>query len=191
MKLPGYAIIAFLISVIAFGCTDRRVGAPVPRPTAYPRAVDPGTEYIKADSLPVVIEVNSSAVVTRPGQGWLDIAYPDLGAAIHMTIIPTTPGDIDNIVANRSERISLNLADAAGAARDIALESADFTSTLIVAPDARNTPLQFLSTDGSDWVITGVVFFRDVQPDASVDSLSQAVGFIRRDLEHTLTHLSR
>ena len=191
MRLTVHSCIAFLIATVFICCSDRRSVSTVPRPTAYPRVIDPGTDYVFADSLPVTIEVNRSATISRPAPGWLDIAYPSLGAAIHLSIISATPDDIDDIIANRSERIDLNLADAAGTARDVTLESEAFTSTLIVAPDARNTPLQFLSTDGSEWVITGAVFFKDVRPDASVDSLSQAVGYIRRDLEHILTNLSR
>ncbi len=191
MTFSRYLLIALAFAAAACGCSDRQATSAVPRPTAYPRTVDPGTEYVALDSIPVVLEVNRSATVNRPAAGWIDIAYPDLGAAIHLSIISTTPGEIDDIIANRTERIALNLADAAGAARDIALRSDDFTSTLVVAPDARNTPLQFLSTDGSDWVISGAVFFKNVRPDASVDSLSQAVAYLRRDLEHTLTNLSR
>lgn len=189
MKRTGYVIIA-LYAAIFCACGSRGDQTPTPRPAAYPRSLDPGSEYVAVDSMPIVIEVNSSAIVSRPGDNWLDISYPALNATVHLSITPVSAGDIDDIIANRSQRIALNLADAAGAAHDAALESDDFTSTLVVAPDARTTPLQFISTDGQDWVISGAAFFSGVRPDASVDSLSQAVGYIRRDLIHTLTHLS-
>lgn len=181
---------AMLLAAAMLGCSDRQPhNAAFPKPTAFPRVADPGTDYIAVDSLPVVLMANSSATVTRPRPQWLDIVYPGLGVTLHVSLTPIIPAEIDRVIANRSERMALNVADVTSTG-ETHLDSPDFSSVIISSPETRSTPLQFLAHDGGRFVISGVAFFSDVTPDASIDSLAPIVSYIERDLVHALSNLT-
>lgn len=181
---------ALLLATAALGCSDRQSQyVAVPKPTAYPRVADPGTEYIAIDSLPVVLMANSAAIVNRPRPQWIDIAYPGLGVTLHVSLTPTTPAEFDQVIANRSERMALNVADVSSTGQT-QLDSPDFTSVVISSPETRPTPLQFLAHDGGRFVISGAAFFSDVTPDASIDSLAPIVSYVERDIVRALSNLS-
>lgn len=182
-------IIVLLAAVLSLSACTGRQAAPVPRPAAYPRVSDPGSVYTVVDSLPLRLEANASAVVTRPRPDWVNIAYPGLHVTVHLTLTPVTDADRDRVIANRTERMALNIADGVAADRS-AIASDSFSAVLISSPESRSTPLQFVADDGSSWVISGTAFFSDVTPHAPIDSLAPAVGIIERDLIHTLSTLS-
>ena len=177
-----------LISAALLSCGDRRP-APVPRPVAYPRIADPGAVYAAVDSLPLRFETNAAATISRPRPGWIDISYPAWHVTVHVTLTPVPAADIDGVTANRTERMALNMADGA-AAEEISLTSGQFRAVLLRSPESRATPLQFIATDDSAWVVSGSAFFDNIPPDAPIDSLAPVVGYLERDLRHTLTTIS-
>ena len=183
-----------IIPVIALctalaGCTEKKSQtAAVPKPAAYPRIADPGTQYVVVDSLPVNLLANAEATVSRPRPDWIDISYPELGATVHVSLTMTSPDDIARVIDNRSERIALNVAGVSSTA-ETTIESPDFTSVIISSPETRSTPLQFLSHNGKSLVISGTAFFGNVSPEASIDSLAPIVSYINRDLTHALSNL--
>lgn len=183
-------ICCLALTAILAGCSDgRSKTAAVPRPTAYPRVADPGTRYVTVDSLPVNMSVNAAATVSHPRPRWLDVSYPDLHVTLHISLTPTSAGEIESVIANRSERIALNVADVSSTG-ETSLESDGFSAVIITSPETRSTPLQFLAHDGDSWVISGAAFFSDVTPEASIDSLAPIVSIIERDLIHTLSNLT-
>lgn len=190
MTLCLRIFLTLLLTATMLGCTDKHShNVAVPKPTAYPRIADPGTEYIAVDSLPVVLMANAAATVIRPRSLWLDITYPGLGVTLHVSLSPTSPGEIDRVIANRSERMALNVADVSSTS-EIQLDSPDFSSVVISSPETRSTPLQFLAHDGERLVISGAAFFSNVTPDASIDSLAPIVSYIERDIVHALSNLT-
>ncbi|MDE5555532.1 MAG: hypothetical protein K2J10_10175 [Muribaculaceae bacterium] len=181
---------ALLLIAATLGCTEKQPNnVAIPKPTAYPRVNDPGSEYIAVDRLPVVLLANAAATVTRPRPQWLDITYPGLDVTLHVSLTPTTPAEINHVIANRSERMALNVADVSSTG-ETQLNSPDFSSVLITSPETRSTPLQFLAHDGDGLVISGAAFFSSVTPDASIDSLSPIVSYIERDIIHALSNLT-
>lgn len=181
-------ITRLLIAISCISCSQRSA-TPVPKPEAYPRIADPGESYAAVDGAPVIFETNTSAAVSMPKLNWIDINYPSLNATLHISLTPADTSEIGDIIANRMERIRLNLADRS-TLENIEIDSPQFRSVIYCSPDARSTPLQFIATDDSAWVVSGVAFFDRIAPDASVDSLSPAVSYIRRDLTHALSNLS-
>lgn len=182
-----------LITLIIMGLSciacSQRPDAPVPRPQAYPRIADPGQSYSAIDGIPVRFETNTSAVVSMPKSHWIDISYPSLNATLHISLTPADTSEIDNIIANRIQRIRLNLADRS-TVENTEINSPQFRSVIFRSPDSRSTPLQFIATDDSAWVVSGVAFFDRIAPDAPVDSLSPAISYINRDLTRALSNLS-
>lgn len=188
---PG-TFIALLLTVTAVlsSCGNGRTSA-YPKPEAYPRISDPGENYIPAYDFPVTMEINAEAIVSQPRGDWADIVYPNLGTTVHVSFTPTTADDIEEVIDNRIERISLNIGDRSDI-ENISIESGDFTSSLIISPESRSTPLQFVSVAGdSTMVVSGTAFLANVSQDASIDSLSPIVRMVERDLRHTLSTLSK
>ncbi len=178
-----------LLAVVLAGCGDNRQrAAAVPKPAAYPRIADPGTDYRSVDSLPVDFLANASAIITRPRPDWVDISYPGLGVTLHVSVTRTTPDGIGEVIANRSERIALNVADVTST-HETSIESDSFNSVIITSPETRSTPLQFLAHDGKGLVVSGTAFFGNVSPDAPIDSLAPIVSYVSRDITHALTNL--
>ncbi len=184
LRILFVALAAALLSA----CASRQ-DAPVPRPTAYPRVSDPGAVYVAVDSLPVLFEVNSTAEVERPRADWLDIRYPDWHVTIHVSLTAVDPAEFERALDNRMQRIHLNVASLA-VTEELELDSPEFTSVLLSSPDARSTPLQFIAVGDSTMIVSGVAFFENVAPEASVDSLAPMVRYLRRDLTHALENLS-
>ena len=182
------AIISLVLALFLTACGARQE-APVPRPTAYPRVADPGVEYVAVDSLPVLVEVNSAAELTRPRPDWLNIRYPDWNVTVHVSLTSVEPAEFERALDNRMQRLHLNIASLS-VTDEVEFDTPDFSSVLLSSPDSRSTPLQFIAAGDSTMIISGVAFFENVSPNASVDSLAPVVKYLRRDLTHTLSNLS-
>jgi len=175
----------FVLPFCALGC-GHKSPVPVPRPKAYPRAAVHAAAYgavavAGMDSL----WVNVSARVSEPRPGWVDIDYPGYGMAVNCTM--TRGGDIGQALANRAERMALNVGDAAGNVAQFRSRSG-LHVTMLTAPEAMRTPLQFLATDSATMIFSGVAvgnFAAGTDPD-SVAPLVEAVG---ADLIHMLRNL--
>lgn len=179
------------IAVVAFGCTGgKESGNVIARPTAYPRIEIYDSVYC-ANDLPAGFEVNSSAIVSdvtpadKNGPAdprWIDILYPRYGATLHCTFIPvdSTGNKRNELLANRNERMMLNLGD--NFAEQTELRSADGGETLILTTMGKTlTPVQFLSTTPR-WVISGGLQFHD--PEIKADSVAPIINAVRSDLIH-------
>lgn len=179
-------LLPIIICVVLGACN--RPKPPVAKPEAYARVVDYGREYVAVDSLPLHFEVNANARLTRKDM-WLNVTYPAYRATVYLTFTPAEPDAIASIIDNRMERAHLNLASAAGL--EISeIVTDEFTSRLLQSESTTATPLQFVSTDGERWVVSGAVFFENVMPNAPLDSLRPMVETIRRDLIHGLSKIS-
>ena len=186
--MKSLAAVSLGVSLLVAACTAHQ-DKPVPRPTAFPRVTDPGAEYVVVDSVPVQFEVNSAAELTRPRPDWLNIRYPQWNVTVHVSLTPVEPSEFESALDNRMQRLHLNIASLS-VTDETEFETPDFSSVLLSSPDSRSTPLQFIAAGDSTMIISGVAFFENVTPDASVDSLAPIVKYIRRDLTHTLTNLS-
>jgi len=176
------AFLAVLSGLLA-ACTGRPI--PTPRPHAFPRAELYPQSY-RAVPLPFgpdSIAVNDSATF-RPGpDGWFDIIYPAYGITINCTLTrAAAPADIPHILDNRLERMRLNLGD-----RRAHIADRD-GKTLIVAPSALRTPVQFLATDSATYVLSGVAV-ADFPPLTDPDSVAPAIDAVAADIALMLNNL--
>ena len=185
MKLPLICVIT-LAATCATACGGHDDTA-TPRRRAYQRIEAYAPEYTAVDSLPVRLLVNSSATVSRPRRDWVNVSYPRYNATIFISVTEADSGNIDDVIANRIERIALNAGDVRVDALDI--DNGRFSSTLYDAPAAVAMPLQFVATDGKSLVVRASVFFDNADRITSLDSVAPAVEAIRRDLTTALDSL--
>ncbi len=179
---------AAILTATSCSSPDRQT-APVPRPTAYPRVAELGQEYFSPDSIALRFDVNTAAKINRRSANWFDIIYPSYDAAVFITITRSSSDSITSVIENRRHRMLLNIGDN-GDITTSELNSGQFSSFIYKSPAARSTPLQFISSDGHSWVVSGTVFFKNATGQASVDSLSPMVSQIERDINHSLNNLS-
>lgn len=170
--------------------------APVPRRHAYPRIVIPDSLYsdMVVGTTALHIAVSDAAIVTQRisdagNSQFVNAAYPKFNSTIFFTVTPVDPTTVGDVIANRMERVRLNLGGS-----DTELLEFDspggFENKLFVSRGDISTPVQFVATDGTNFVVSGAAFVRDASP-ATADSIAPVVNMLRRDILHALKSMHR
>lgn len=183
-------IAGLVLLLFSTGCRRGETAA-VPRPVAYPRIEVPEAEYVVPDSLPLHFEINAGADSERrqqEGMTWLTITYPDNFAdvALYCTFSPVTPATLDDVVANRTERMALNTGGADSEVTQL-VSSGGFDCTMTVTRAGSATPVQFLAADMS-MVVSGTMYI-NVEAGFAPDSIAPVVDAVARDVLHSLKTL--
>lgn len=171
------------LSAAIIGCSHSSDNA-VPRPTAYPRVEIYDSTYTAVPGSPLHIELSSHASVevdsSRRSSVWINATYPAYGATLHCTITPASGDASGDVVANRSERMSLNTG---GHPTEVTTGNAPsgFASQILVTPAGTITPVQFLSVS-PQWVVSGALYLPGA--DTAPDSVAPIVKAVYRDLVH-------
>lgn len=182
--MRAVALLIPLMAVIAASCGDRG-HAPVPRRTAYPRMQLLDTVMRSAEVAPgCSLAVNACAETVSPRPGWLTISYPLYGATMYVTVTETNPATVDEIKANRMERVLLNAGGLPG--RQSEWINPAGMSVMTLRTDGSTTPLQFLATDDSSTVISGALYFADASAATATDSIAPAVNAVEGDVRRML-----
>ena len=176
-----------LTAILAAGCTGDQGARTVPRRTAYPRPELPDTVMAAAQGAPLHFLVNTAATAASEKDGWLNISYPPLGATVFVTFTPTTPAEAAGIKANRMERLMLNSGDHPSEHTEFI--TAHGFSALMVRTDGISTPVQFIATDDSAWVVSGAVYFNDPNAAEATDSIRPMAEAIAGDVFRALKEL--
>lgn len=189
-------LLAVLLSMVFSDCSGGsadRVAAP--RPAAYPRILLYDTlRYAVSEAAPLLFYANASATVSRTPGGdgdsrWLNIAYPRYNAVVYCTFTPVTDANRAKVLDNRLERMGLNAGGHSSEA--LTLDSpGGFHSQLIVTPAESLTPLQFLSTDGNEWVVSGAAYLDYAPSAAAADSIAPVIDALKADLLYALERLT-
>lgn len=176
---PLPLLLALALSLAACGGT---ADTAVPRPVAYPRIAVCDSLFRPVGGLPVNIEVNAGAVAqvdsVRPdGSVWLTVSYPAYGGAkLYLTLSHATP----EVIANRSERLSMNTGGAPTQLTTV-VSAAGFESSVALTPAGSAIPVQILSTDGG-WALSGAFVLEAAA--SAPDSVRPVVEAVRSDLIH-------
>lgn len=186
-------IIAGVISFSLSECANKENY--IPRRTAYPRVNLCDTVYVKSHLLPINFEINSEAIAsednsnnTNDGSKWINVFYPKYNATLYYTYTPVTSSNIDGVIDNRIERISLNIGSLTSEMTEMNTPSG-VSAQIISTPTSEVTPLQFIATNNSSWVISGAFCFNETK-DISTDSISPILKAVNKDLIHTIKNLN-
>lgn len=173
-----------ILSIFTASCGHREADTAVPRRTAYARVAEypDSTRSIGVGGLEM--QVNAGASLSSPMQGWCDISYPLYGAAIHLTARHFADRkDLDEAVANREERIGLNLGENAAEQTEFT-NAAGFSCLVVRTLAADPVPVQFLAVGpGGDMLSGSVAFTGRTEPYDSVAPMVEAL------YAHTITLL--
>lgn len=182
--MRAVAVLIPVIALIAASSCGGQGHSAVPRRTAYPRMQLLDTVMRGVEAAPgCTLAVNAGAVAESPRPGWLTVSYPLYRATMYVTVTATTRATVDEIKANRMERVVLNAGGLPG--RQSEWINRAGMSVMTLRTDGSTTPLQFLATDDSSTVISGAVYFADAAS-AATDSIAPAVNAVEGDVRRML-----
>lgn len=164
-------------------CACRKTDDSIPRRYAYPRIETYDTIYRNVAVGPVNLYVNKAAGISTPRPGWLDINYPRYGATFHVSV--TTTNSVADAIANRRERIALNLGGSR--AKTNSFRSGDFECIVVESPEAGMTPVQFLAVSPKGIIVSGTAYITGST--TSVDSIHPIVTALTTDAIKMLSDL--
>lgn len=181
-------IAAACIPLILSECNNSDVTT-IPRRQAYPRISVHDSVYTTTNLVPINLEISKIATLSARNNTstWIDIAYPQYNATIHCTYTPVTLATIHQAIANRNERIALDLGDSFF--ENTSINNPNGTSANIYATHTNMvTPIMFIATDHSSWILSGAVAFNTTEI-VQYDSVSPIINALKRDLIHTMQNL--
>lgn len=185
MKTLALLAPGLLLAAAACGSGDREA---VPRRKAFPRLAFSADSIGRPASLDgVSFRINRIAGF-RPDSArpdWADIVYPPaLGSTMYLSI--SRPADLPGAVANRRERISLNLGDAPALTEEF--HAGRWACTLVSSTRAGlTTPVQLLATSSDGRLLSGAVALD--APGESADSIRPLLDLLRDDARTLLLSL--
>lgn len=191
--IAAAAVVALVILTGCGGDCDGADRAVAPLPTAWPRVAVCDSVYRVVPGLPVHIEANAGAHVTvkdgaNPG---VDIAYPQYGATVYLTVVHGLSGReaFARAWQGRRDRIDANTGDANADIQPVA--GTHYRGALVVTHSASQTPVQLLVGDDAAGVIVSATAFIHAPVTAPVvDSIAPVVDALAADLRHLTTALN-
>lgn len=166
------SVIAFVLLLCAAACSDSKT-RPMPRRTAYPRTAVLSDSTYRTKAGHINLELNAMAKATSPRPDWLNAEYRPLGATLHLS---ATDNADEASIANRRERISLNLGGATARATEFTTLSG-FQCEIVTTAEGPATPVQFIALRGKTLVSGAFVIYGKTTP---ADSIRPVI----EELEH-------
>ena len=149
-RIAGFTGLTALLLLTA-ACGGAGSDAAVPRPMAWPRIEMPDSSYRVVNARGVRITLNESAdadVSPVQGGAWIDVGYRVTGSPhLYLTLTECGPEGPDDVLANRRERVMLNLGGQRCEITEFATPSG-WECMLVVARGSMTTPVQLLANDG-------------------------------------------
>lgn len=193
-KLPIW-IILITISFIACNCDNN---ANIPRRKAYPRITTHDSIFSIVTSLPLHFEKSNIALISLDStiitnkrdekSHWINIFYKPYNITVHCTFTPVDTSTINNIIYNRKERMALNSGNFPSELIELT-NANNFSSQILITEQSKVTPLQFLSTNNKNWVVSGALYLNNSNI-SNIDSIRPIINVIKRDIIHSLKTIS-
>lgn len=190
-------IIAIIVSLLFSECANDNQ-ANMPRRKAYPRVEIHDSTFTTLVNSPVFFEISTSATVTLDSVNtgkeigknsrWFNFSYPKYNAVIYCTFTPVDKNTINEVIQNRTERMKLNSGDLESELTEMT-NSNGFKSQILFTIESQTTPIQFISTDYDDWVVSGALYLNDKGP--NTDSILPIINTIKRDIIHSLKTIKK
>lgn len=173
--------VLLLSLLVLSGCTEY-----TPKPRGYFRIEPAEAEYalFAPDSLPYRFHLSRQAVVSFPSgssaTGWINIAYPSLGATLYGSYLPITPATFPEAEAESRALVDRLLTPAVRVMeKAYSYSEGAVYGSLFLLEGETSSPVQFMLTDSVSRLFRGALYF-DCRPNA--DSLAPAVDYLRRDI---------
>lgn len=189
-------LIAYLLASVAiftvWACgSNGDDTATIPRREAFARPVLYAKEYRPLpDSIPLVMEINAypALEIERRNGGiyWITQHYTAYGIDVYYTLTPARGQDKATAAWQRSmQRMSDNIGGMP--VRHVSATSpSGFQHDLTIASDINPFPVQFVSTDRRNWIVSAAATYTGGKLPASYDSIYPVLKALEQDIAHTL-----
>ena len=192
-------MIAIAISLLFSECSNND-SSNMPRRKAYPRIDIHDSTFSSLPSSPVYFEISTAAKVTldsvntgkETGKNsrWFNLSYPAYDAVIMCTFTPVNKTTINEVIDNRTQRMKLNSGNLTSELTELT-NANGFNSQILTTLENKVTPIQFISSDIDDWVVSGAVYFNNNNDSVDLDSKKPIISAIRRDIIHALKTIKK
>lgn len=193
-KLPIW-IMLIITSFIACNCDNN---TNIPRRKAYPRITTHDSAFSTITSLPLHFERSSIALITLDStiinnkteekSHWINLFYKPYNITIHCTFTRIDTSTIYNTLYNRKERMALNSGNFPSELIELT-NANNFSSQILITEQSKVTPLQFLSTNNKNWVVSGALYLNNNNT-PNIDSIRPIINVVKRDIIHSLKTIS-
>lgn len=184
-------IVAGMVVMILCECSNENVSTP--RRKAYPRIETHDSTFTQISNCPLHFEMSDAAIITldsiNNNNHWITIFYKPYNATIYCTFTPVDNYSILNVISNRTERMALNSGELSSEL--IELTNANgFQSKILITEHSKVTPVQFLSTNNTDWVVSGAIYFNN-NNSSNPDSIRPIINVLKRDVVHAMKTIKK
>ena len=189
-------IIAIICSLMLCDCSNKTPDTP--RRKAYPRVAVHDSSFVAMTNSPIHFEISTTAQITldsivmndKDGRGarWINIFYKPYNATLHCTFTAVDTSSIKEVLSNRNERMALNAGNLTSELTELT-NANDYYSHILVTEQSKVTPLQFLSSDNKNWVVSGALYLNN--GNSNPDSIRPIINAIKRDIIHSLKTINQ
>ncbi|MCH5222289.1 MAG: hypothetical protein J1F05_08235 [Muribaculaceae bacterium] len=172
-------LLVIILAFAVYSCSDNDSRRATPKRHAFPRieAYDSGDVSIDLGQLN--FSVSADANIKPAGEQWLDISYPRYGTTLHLSALRLDcDSEKNKAMANRRQRISLNIGDAKARA-DVFTNDYSFDCEMVVCNEAVTTPVQFFATDAGGNMLSGAFVIHGTTTPA--DSMQAVVKILESE----------
>jgi len=181
-----------IVAATAVSCSSRTDYTPKPR--GYFRIEPPVPSYVSLplDELPYSFNISSEVTVELPPVGdpvgWINLAYPSLGAKIYCSYIPIRKGDLHTVMEESRSlviRQSRNVQSITEQAYDNDLLKV--YAVLFQLEGNTPSPIQFTVTDSATRFFRGALYYNRV---SNIDSLAPVTQYVKADIMELIQSFS-
>lgn len=167
----------------------------VPKPRGYFRIEHPDPVYRRVQpECPVSFELPQYAAlekvvgeVSTDGSCWFNIAFPELHARWHLTLMPLSERGLDAVIEDAHQLAFSHEIKALGIGRKrFSFPDHRAHGVFFELDGPVASPLQFYATDSTDFFVRGSLYFDHVP---NPDSLAPSLARVREDAKHLLETL--
>ena len=183
----------YFVIVLAFSCFSCGSNY-LPKPKGYNRIKLPEANYRPLpDSLPYYFEYSNHAKILRDSSWiterfWINLYYPEMKAAIHITYKPVTDSIIREYLSDSYKLTSQHNVKAYAIEENILELPNGLYASFTELEGEVPTQAQFHVTDSdsTDHFLRGALYFRTATKN---DSLAPVINYLKQDIIHLLTTL--
>lgn len=178
------------ISLCCAACTQHYT----PKPRGYMRLEPPAPHYrlFALENLPYSFHISHLAEIELPpenaNEGWINIAYPSLGAKIYGSYLPVTPSTLPEAEADSRELVVRQARHAERISEKAYTdpEKRVYGSLFLLDGEAAS-PIQFTLTDSSSHFFRGSLFY---EARLNADSLAPVTRYLQEDIQEIIQSFS-
>ena len=184
--------VAVIIGIVLLATSCH--GGSTPRPNGYFRIDAYPSSYSPISLGNISIQINDSAQCIIPSmhcgkdRHWLNVVYPRYNATIYLSYIPLR-NNLDRLMSESIELVyRQNVNTEQVEAITYENSESEVYATLFTLSAESATPIQFIATDSSQYLLRGALYF---DTPVKSDSVAPSLHYIENDIMYLIESISQ